>query len=171
MGGSDYRRTGPEDFESYVASTKPDHKSGMSRSRLTIKGSKDFNYERPRSVNWSRNRFLYAVQLMSRGCCMFVTESRRIGTGPSRILAGDRIAILPGSPVPVALRTSKSKGCIEANVKNLVPKFPQTETPSEWACKEVHECYKVVGDFYISGVMDGESVTGRLNQIATLYLE
>jgi hypothetical protein len=182
-----YRRASSVDFEAYEASMagpKLQH-----RRTITVKGAKRFKYEQPQSVNWAQNRFLFAMQLMAGGRRMFVTEGRRIGIGPPGILAGDRIALFPGSSVPIALRPQGPKGCGEATVESLIPKKAQTgignsirawslkirttnrgRPPGEQTCKEIHESYKVVGDVYVSGIMDGEAVSQGVEQMISIFL-
>jgi hypothetical protein len=61
----------------------------------------------------------------------FVTAKGRLGLGPDHIKPGDVIAVLIGSQVPFVLR------------------------------KGVDKKYKIVGEAYVDGIMDGEAVAGR----------
>lgn len=163
-----YRRATLEDYKSYQALIEDE--KGLMRSRSTAKGDRLFNYVQPNFATWARNHFFYAMQTMTAGRCMFVTESRRIGIGPPGISTGDRVALLSGSTVPFLLRNSKSVVCNGGLVERLLPQVTQMGTGGGRFCKSVHECYIVVGDAYVSGIMDGEAVENNIRKIEKIYL-
>jgi hypothetical protein len=88
-GEGNYRRASLTDYQSYRAWAEEDNK-GLTRRRSTVKGPRIFNYVRSDSANRERNRFFYAMQTMTAGRCMFVTESQRIGVGPGALTQGTR---------------------------------------------------------------------------------
>jgi hypothetical protein len=66
------------------------------------------------------------------GRLLFVTERGDLGMGPTVLEAGDEVWILPGADVPLILRRSASSG----------------------------EEYRLVGEAYVHGIMQGEAVAG-----------
>ncbi|KAI9695329.1 MAG: hypothetical protein M1820_008681 [Bogoriella megaspora] len=62
-----------------------------------------------------------------------VTENARFGFAPERCQPGDLVAILAGGTVPFVLR----------------PEFVDGSPPKQW--------YRLIGDSYIHGIMDGEA--------------
>ncbi|KAI9147150.1 HET-domain-containing protein [Paramyrothecium foliicola] len=71
------------------------------------------------------------------GRCFAVTTKGSIGFVPTTANVGDIVAVLAGGDVPYILRLSQGQGADDA----------------------VYDCYKVVGDAYIHGIMDGEAIT------------
>ena len=71
----------------------------------------------------------YADQMM-RERVVFVSDKNHLGIGPCDLTKGDRVAILKGSRVPLILRPQKM---------------------------EEGECFTVLGDAYVHGMMQGEA--------------
>jgi hypothetical protein len=164
-----YRRARHADYESYQA-VVVDDKGELTRRRPTVKNRTVFNYLRPQSVNEATNQFLYAMQTMTAGRCMFITENGRIGVGPRGIRATDRLALFSGSTVPFVLRTLEDVECRGNLVERLLPQVKQMGEEGGWVCQSVHECYTVVGDAYVSGIMDGEAVGNNKGNTERIYL-
>ena len=101
---------------------------------------------------------------------MFVTESRRIGVGPRGTDTGDQVALLSGSTVPFLLRSSGVVKCQDSSVEGLLPQATQMGAGGEQVCNSVHQCYVVMGDAFVSGIMDGDAVKNNVGQMEKIYL-
>lgn len=124
------------------------------------------------------NDYKLAVDCASKGRCFFVTQKGRLGIGPPNLRPDDAVHILHGSRVPMILRKSgTSKTCRDRVVEKLVLSNDEAQTTvkagdqnksnvvasreaSRYSvCSETHaDCYKVIGDAYIHGIMDGNLI-------------
>lgn len=119
------------------------------------------------------NAFHHAVECASGLRRIFITSRGYIGTGPDEIKVGDDIFTLYGSRVPFVLRSvDYATICASAPVRELFgvgndgrgridltkPGDKKLELKVlETICHETHhESYRVVGDAYVHGIMDGE---------------
>lgn len=120
-----------------------------------------------------KNAFHYAAEYTASGRRFFITANGHIGLGPPDMKAGDLIYIVSASQVPLLLRRSVDVAtCEQALIETLIRgKVEQTFiaagagakrlTVSAEACNIVHpECYTLVGDVYLHGVMDGQAGLG-----------
>lgn len=164
-----YRRTQPEDQQLFK--TFAGEVVGLNRrmSRMTIKGKRTFYPVRPEASNRTRNQFFYAMQMMTAGRTLFVTEQGRMGVGPKDTEVGDRVAVLAGSTVPFLLRRvpgfSRVRG--PGALREILLPRGTIELTKPMPCGDVHECYNIVGDTYVAGIMDGEAVDAH---VAYIYL-
>lgn len=142
-----------------------------------------------------RNDFKLAVECASKGRQFFITTRGRLGTGPPNLKQGDSVYILHGSRVPLILRkTHTSRKCHDKVVEKLV--FSGREVEGQWRraarqdakvtgdreasrfsrCSKVHDkCYRLIGDAYVHGIMDGIKIWDdadltRLRKTETVYL-
>jgi hypothetical protein len=76
-------------------------------------------------------KFCGEIDAKARGRKPFVTKKGHLGLGLDHVKPGDAVAVLIGSQVPFVLR------------------------------KSVGGRYKIVGEAYVDGIMDGEAVVGR----------
>ncbi|KAL8382349.1 hypothetical protein RB595_006236 [Gaeumannomyces hyphopodioides] len=81
---------------------------------------------------------------------LFLTEKGYLGLGAANVWAGDSVCILPGARVPVILR-------------QMVDEGRPVNT-------EYGPAYKLVGDSYIHGIMDGEAVTATGSAVVSLLI-
>ncbi|KAL9106013.1 MAG: hypothetical protein Q9227_008921 [Pyrenula ochraceoflavens] len=114
-----------------------------------------------------KNSFQYAVETASSLRRFFVTASGRIGIGPSSLRKHDNVCLLLGSRLPFVIRhghLSPKHVCRKSTVKILIPNMdasnevppPPVELESQ-ACLTKHaNSFKLVGDCYVHGIMDGE---------------
>lgn len=79
---------------------------------------------------WSEgaSRFKNALCLASRGRCFFINTERYMGLAPQATQPGDRICILYGRRTPYIQRPHPNKST-----------------------------YRLIGDAYVHGIMDGEA--------------
>lgn len=142
-----------------------------------------------------RNDFKLAVDCASKGRCFFVTQQGRLGIGPPNLKPDDEVFILHGSRVPMILRrASTPRTCRNKVVEKLVLSTEEEqakfragdrsksktgagrETSRFAVCNENHEeCYKIVGDAYVHGIMDGSMIwedasRGRLRKTESVYI-
>lgn len=142
-----------------------------------------------------RNDYKLAVECASNGRCFFITEGGRLGIGPPTLRPDDAVYILHGSRVPMILRNSgTSKTCREKVMEKLVLSTDEAQAKfnagdrdtAEMAasreasrfsvCNESHEdCYKLIGDAYVHGIMDGnmiweDSSRTRLKKSESVYI-
>ncbi|KAK0648017.1 heterokaryon incompatibility protein-domain-containing protein [Cercophora newfieldiana] len=168
-GGDRYRRVTETDAVFYAAWEKDgEAQGGFNRRQMTVKGFRRFYHVREGSANLTRNRFFYAAQMMTGGRRMFYTADGRVGVGPAGTNKGDLIAVLAGSATPFLLRPS---GRVEGHGKRsvLLPlnnaeeakQGPESDPTVDFS----GDCYRVVGDAYVSGIMDGEAASGKLETI------
>ena len=83
--------------------------------------------------------FLSAVESSLQFRSLFVTRSGLLGLGPTTVVAGDVVAVLGGCKVPVVLRGVGGGGGGQGGKKR----------------------YRLVGETYVHGIMDGEGVGYR----------
>lgn len=125
-----------------------------------------------------RNDYKLAVECASNWRRFFITQKGRLGIGPPSLRPDDAIYILHGSRVPMILRKSgMPRRCRDKVVEKLVlsadeaqAKFSAGDRNKAKApagrqelrfsvCNESHEeCYKVIGDAYVHGIMDGSTI-------------
>lgn len=142
-----------------------------------------------------RNDFKLAVDRATNGRYFFITTRGRLGTGPPTLRRGDSVYIMHGSRVPLILRkTVTSRQCRDKVVEKLV--LSTREAGGQWRkvdgedaktaaereesrfsrCSETHdECYRLIGDAYVHGIMDGSKIRDdaeptRLRKVETVYL-
>lgn len=124
--------------------------------------------------------FHRSVECASRGRSFFLTEAGRMGLGPPTCQKGDEVYLLSGSRVPMILRASGiKKKCRGKAVERLVLSAEEAnnsivagqqssartlkdhEKAKEIRCDEDHlNCFALVGDAYVHGMMDGNLVSG-----------
>ena len=73
-------------------------------------------------------RFFSSARWGSKGRCFFITKGKSMGSGPAAAQAGDSVCILYGRPTPFILRRNPSQSR-----------------------------YRLIGEAYVNGVMDGEA--------------
>lgn len=175
-----YRRTTPADAVLFNAwYTDNDFNSKIRRTSIVdgmfIEGRTDEEVKaEQRSLAFHRS-----VECASRGRTFFITEAGRMGLGPEPCKKGDEVYLLSGSRVPMILRaSSRTKKCRGKLVERLVlsaeeqnirivagqPGAARTlkdrEMAKEIRCGEDHlNCFALVGDAYVHGIMDGNLVS------------
>ncbi|KAH9204191.1 heterokaryon incompatibility protein-domain-containing protein [Leptodontidium sp. 2 PMI_412] len=80
-------------------------------------------------------RFLLPMMFSSCGRRLFVTETGYIGAGPRNMQIGDQVFVLLGGEVPFVMR--------------------------EVEAVDTDKLYRLVGDCYVHGIMDGEAVNNE----------
>ncbi|KAI1367610.1 heterokaryon incompatibility protein-domain-containing protein [Xylaria arbuscula] len=91
---------------------------------------------------------LYTSNLFKNiGRRLFLTDTGRVGLGPSQMKPGDSIVVIPGSTVPHVLQR-------QTKLDSLDDGSGGHNAPS----------WSYVGEAYCDGVMDGELVTGQGNE-------
>lgn len=160
----DYRRAQPEDQELFKAFAQEFVGLNRRMSRMTVKGKRTFYPVRPEASNRTRNQFFYAMQMMTAGRILFVTEQGLMGVGPKDTAVGDHVAVLAGSTVPFLLRDSSNVRCHSASREVLLPRGT-TGQDKRVPCHDVWQCYNIVGDAYVAGIMDGQAVEARVDHI------
>lgn len=156
-----YRRAQPDDHQLFKAFTEGAVGLNRRMSRMTIKGKRTFYPVRPEASNRTRNQFYYAMQMMTAGRTLFVTEKGRLGVGPKDTAGWDHVVVLAGSTVPLLLRDASEGDASEVHCQGgsfevLLPRGTTEQTKTTTPCHEVHQCYNVVGDAYVAGIMDGQ---------------
>jgi Heterokaryon incompatibility protein (HET) len=73
-------------------------------------------------------RFPRSALAASRGRCFFITKGKAMGSGPAAAQVGDHVCILYGQPTPFILRRNSDQST-----------------------------YRLIGEAYVNGVMDGEA--------------
>ena len=83
----------------------------------------------------------------------FITEQGYMGLGPKEMKPGDEIAVLVGGHTPFVLRRAGEKVIGSA--------------------VGIKQCYTLVGDCYVHGLMDGEAFADidNIEQVEKMYLE
>lgn len=159
-----YRRAQPDDQQLFKAFTEDVVGLNRRMSRMTIKGKRTFYPVRPEASNRTRNQFFYAMQMMTAGRTLFVTEQGHMGVGPKDTAVGDHIAVLAGSTVPFLVRYASKLRCQRGPLEVLLPRGT-TEQAKPEPCTKVHQCYNIVGDAYVAGIMDGQAVEAQVSEI------
>ena len=146
-------------------------------------------------TNKRRNDYNLAVECASKGRCFFITQRGRFGIGPPTLRPDDSVFILHGSRVPMILRKSgTTRACRQKVVEKLVLSTDEAqakfsagdqnksnmaairEAPRYSVCNETHsDCYKVIGDAYVHGVMNGamiweDAARTRLRKTEPVYI-
>jgi hypothetical protein len=85
----------------------------------------------------SADRYFYDISLACKGRCFFVTESGYFGVGPYIMKRGDKCVLIKGARVPFVLRNAEAEDIGK----------PRS--------------YKVLGESYVHGIMNGELVEGQ----------
>ncbi|KAI1337136.1 heterokaryon incompatibility protein-domain-containing protein [Xylariaceae sp. FL0016] len=134
--------------------------------RAPEKDDDDDNDNNDHNGTKARNAFHHTLECTSWSRRFFVTESGYMGMGPQDVRAGDDVFVLCGSQVPFVLRRTSSgavvcRGELFSNTEQTY--FPAGRgariqgAATATMCEDVHrECYGVVGDAYVHGIMDGE---------------
>jgi Heterokaryon incompatibility protein (HET) len=80
--------------------------------------------------HFSQPEFRFAISALSasRGRCFFITKGKSMGSGPAAAQVGDHVCILYGKPTPFILRRNSDQST-----------------------------YRLIGEAYVNGVMDGEA--------------
>ncbi|KAK0652628.1 heterokaryon incompatibility protein-domain-containing protein [Cercophora newfieldiana] len=117
-----------------------------------------------------KNAFHYAVEYTASGRRFFITEDGYMGLGPPEVAPGDLIHVVSASRVPFVLRySSEAATCEQAPIETLIRgQVEQTYitagagakrlTVAEEFCNSAHvECFTLIGDVYLHGVMDGQA--------------
>ncbi|KAI5917018.1 heterokaryon incompatibility protein-domain-containing protein [Camillea tinctor] len=132
-----------------------------------------------------KNAFHHAVECASGGRRFFVTRRGYLGVGPAGMAAGDQVFLLCGSQVPFVLRDDpRVRACRGAKLETLFSNAEQTyieagkgakQMKAETTCHSSHaDCYSVVGDAYVHGIMDGEGSVDAITHFprakTTVYL-
>lgn len=97
------------------------------------------------------------VKLFKQRCedrCFFVSEKGYVGLGSSSLEKGDSIMVVPGAYVPFAMTASR-------DIARVKP-FKEMESPREEAekCREESTVvYRLKGELYVHGIMQGERTT------------
>ncbi|KAI1734809.1 hypothetical protein F4680DRAFT_330937 [Xylaria scruposa] len=115
----------------------------------------------------SKNAFQYLLECASGGRRFFRTKSGYIGTGPVDTKVGDSVMVLLGSRVPFVLRedAQPSRRCTGQDIEVLFSdrasyragEGAKVQKDETIRCYDSHQsCYRVVGDAYVHGVMQGE---------------
>ncbi|KAI0162073.1 heterokaryon incompatibility protein-domain-containing protein [Xylariaceae sp. FL1272] len=156
--GTTQKMTKSDIEQLYMSFFGPNESGGLSRSRSTNKGNRVFNHVKLQTSNRAQNQFYEAMRTLVAGRQMFITQSGRIGVGPSGCQVGDRVAVTSGSRVPFLLRRRHRPIKCEDSVMILHGKAPDDDSGLESRrCDAPHSCHVVVGDAYIQGLMDGEA--------------
>jgi len=94
-----------------------------------------------------------SVQTATTGRVFFITEQGYMGLGPAHVEIGDDVAVLAGGHTPFILRPTQEK-----------------EIDRDYG---VQQCYKLIGDCYVHGLMDGEAVEGidDVEDLSQIFLE
>jgi len=130
----------------------------------------------------------YALLAATTSRCFFITRDGYMGMGPIDTQVGDEVRILLGSRVPFVVRrgeaTSASshgntfKRCMAEKLQLLVSNEIQ-KNERECAidkrkngdrCWKKHDCHRLVGDCFVTGIMDGELMTARPRRTEPLYI-
>lgn len=162
-----YRRAQAHDQQLFKAFAEPSGGLNRLMSRMTVKGKRTFYTVRPEASNHTRNQFFYAMQMMTAGRTLFVTEQGRLGVGPKSTAPGDRVQVLAGSTVPFLLRRASRLKC-QGELPELLLPHRVSGMSEAVPCHKEHQCYNIVGDAYVTWIMDGEIAEAQAYEI---YLE
>ncbi|KAK2611612.1 hypothetical protein N8I77_004944 [Diaporthe amygdali] len=151
-----YRRAQPEDEQLFKAFIEGVVGLNRRMSRMTVKGKRTFYPVRPEASNRTRNQFFYAMQMMTAGRTLFFTEQRRLGVGPKDTAVGDHVAVIAGSNVPFLLRDVSKVRRQGVVFENFLPR-ETIEQSKPVPYHDVHQTCNIVGDAYVTGIMDGQA--------------
>lgn len=158
-----FRRARADDQQSFKAFKEDGVGFNRRMSRKTVKGKRTFYPVRPEASNRTRNQFFYAMQMMTAGRTLFVTKHGRLGVGPKDTAIGDHVSVLAGSTVPFLLRDASKFHC-KGKFDVLLSRGTHEQSTSV-SYHEVHQCYNVVGDAYVTEIMDGQIAGAQVSQI------
>jgi hypothetical protein len=96
-------------------------------------------------VNPGSTKIESAIRAATIRRTFFITKQGYLGLGPANIRSGDKFFILLGAPTPFILRDAG-----EREVRWMVHQ-------PEYGSRQ-QECFEVVGDAYVHGLMDGEAM-------------
>lgn len=164
---STYRRAQAEDEQLFKSFTEELFGLGRRMSKMTVKGNRTFYPVRSGAFNRTRNQFFYAMQMMTAGRTLFVTERRRMGVGPKDTAVGDHVAVIAGSNVPFLLRYVLKRGYQCSKIEKLLPRGTIEQSKPVF-CHDELQIYNIVGDAYVAGIMDGQAAK---DQVSEIYLE
>jgi hypothetical protein len=166
-GASDtaFRRANRRDEQTYT-SWLDENTEIQARRKTSYYGDLVFKYVPDAGASQLRNSFFYALQTMTAGRKMFVTQEGRIGVGPAEIRLGDSVVILDGSAVPLLLRRTQTSECSDRPIRQL--RQVNGEEEATRRCNAKHYPHLVVGDCYVTGYMDDADRHDR--KMATLDL-
>lgn len=159
-----FRRAQADDQQSFKAFKEDGVGFNRRMSRMTVKGKRTFYPVRPEAYNRTRNQFFYAMQMMTAGRTLFVTEQGRLGVGPKDTAIGDHVSVLAGSTVPFLLRDASKLHCKGESFDALLSRGTH-EQSNPMSYHEAQQCYNVVGDAYVAGIMDGQVAGAQVSQI------
>ncbi|KAK3983898.1 heterokaryon incompatibility protein-domain-containing protein [Cladorrhinum sp. PSN332] len=129
--------------------------------------------------------FYHAVDRAAGGRRFFITRKGYIGLGPQDTNPGDSLSVVSGSTVPFILRKLRHPiTCIDAAVETLIGSDDQMtqaaaremggsrQPRGRRVCNAEHrDCYQLIGDAYVHGIMDGEAVDAKgRDQYTPLFL-
>lgn len=126
------RRCGPQDEDTYV----------MWRhygKRNLVNGRKPNNIEAAALIQ----EMQHASAVVTYGRRFFVTQQGYLGLGPQKMAVGDEVYVFNGSKVPFVLRG--------------VERAAAAEQPSGGGNTSEFPRFRLVGDCYVHGIMDGEA--------------
>jgi hypothetical protein len=115
----------------------------------------DGSYVSELDFNWEFTSFLEAFSTAILHRRFFITGRGYIGIGPGRMQAGDQIYILSGGTVPLVLRRAETQVIF---------------TPPDMSDPQPQLLHTFVGDCYVHGIMDGEYIKGRKEDLRPVYL-
>ncbi|KAH7063950.1 hypothetical protein BKA63DRAFT_526506, partial [Paraphoma chrysanthemicola] len=98
--------------------------------------------------NGEANEVTESARSMILNQAFFITQKGRIGIGPPNTREGDTVWVLAGGRVPFVLRSAGNK-------------FSQRQVAGE---------YMFVGDAFVQGVMDGEFISNRQDELQRVLL-
>jgi len=148
--GKGYRRVSAADRNTYRKWTKHAHQIAYGRGGHPVAIFRDASPLTSHSAGGEVNKMDHAIRAATIERVFFTTADGRVGLGPPSIAEGDEVYILFGGRTPFVLRPSHQR-------------FEVDGEPSE--------CYELVGDCYVHGIMDGETITSQsLHETGWIYL-
>jgi hypothetical protein len=129
-----------------------------------------------------RHAFHHSVECASGWRRFFITTKGYIGTGPRDTAAGDKVFIFSGSQVPFVLREASHISQCQSQPLDVVIGSQPGRVPlgmhaerlqlQRRLCNEAHaDCYSVIGDCYVHGIMDGQLFSGQSKHaMSPIYL-
>ncbi|KAJ2987762.1 hypothetical protein NUW58_g4326 [Xylaria curta] len=129
----------------------------------------------------SKNAFQYLLECASGERRFFRTKRGYIGTGPVETSRGDSVVVLLGSQVPFILREDEqsSRRCFGQDIKVLFSEKSSYQAgqgakvlkDEKIRCYGSHEhCYRVIGDAYVHGIMNGDARLTNQWGVEPIYL-
>jgi hypothetical protein len=99
------------------------------------------------------NGYQVSVVRATRNKKFFITRNGYLGLGPCDVSPGDEIHLISGSKVPFVLR----------KVEELETVSPENDASS-------FPVFRIIGDGYVHGIMDGEALEGVIASVGSLLL-